>query len=99
MLQAVSSLLLGALAIFAPDILPGVLLMYALVVLMPNENENGAPKNNQGQDFTWGLRDPPGGEEGQDEEKDKVSLRPTTLPWGEDRAREDKVPLKPPTSS
>ena len=65
---------------FAPDILPGVLLMCALVVLVPSEDDDGAPKNNQGQDFTWGLRDPPGGEEGQDEEKDKVSLKPLTLP-------------------
>ena len=52
------------LAIFAPDILPGVLLMYGLVMLVPSEDEDGAPKNSQGQDFTWGIRDPSGEKKG-----------------------------------
>ena len=38
LLHVAPCLLLGALAMFAPDILPGVLLMCALVMLVPNEN-------------------------------------------------------------
>ena len=84
------------LVMFAPDILPGVLLMCALVMLMPSENENGAPKNNQGQDFTWGLQDPPGGEEGKMRKRIKSPLGQRLRPGEKIERGRIKPPSSPP---